>query len=635
MPITPTPFPTSTAAPLPTPYPTLTPNPTGTAMPVPTDPPLPTLTPNPTATVTATAVPVPTDTPLPTLTPNPTATGGPVPTDTPLPTLTPNPTATVTATAMPVPTDTPLPTLAPNPTGTAMPVPTDPPLPTLPPPPTLPPAPTLAPIPVQQFVWGQNTYGGLGIGTTKIAMAATPMGNPGEYAEMQFNNGQGGFLKYDGSLWLAGINNVGQLGNGTLISASSPVQEISESDWLSFSVLVAGVMGVKDDGSLWAWGGLQYVNQPRFLNSKPVQIGTDEDWATVGGGRDAYYAIKKNGSMYSMGKNTYGQLGIGNGASNTATALSPTPIMSGTTDWSNVYGTFGGSAFALKTDGRLYGWGYNGAYQLGDGTTANRFAPVHIGSGITFTDISVGNSVGLASDGSIYGWGGFSNGSMDNGVVNGRYSLPTQISSGNHYDFLSTSYLATDVIQSGTLYTVGSWSYGELATSGLIASGYSLRTSFAPVPGSYSWVGLADVGEASLCGGFAVLPTATPSPTNNPAPSPTPPVFLMIPFNFNFFTETSYPCFMGFTFGNSEVTNDILKIQYVSNETKLTVYSMEISNSSEYTVYVNLGNDTYALAPFTQGNYELPMIFGSVLSIYCEGNVTIPIGLVTGSFLSL
>lgn len=586
MPITPTPFPTSTAAPLPTPYPTLEPNPTGTAM------------------------PVPTDTPLPTLTPNPTTTGGPVP------------------------TDTPLPTLAPNPTGTAMPVPTDTPLPTLPPPPTLPPAPTLAPIPVQQFVWGRNDVGQLGLGNTSTAFAATPMGNPGEYAYMQVNNNQGGFLKYDGSLWLAGINNLGQLGNGTRVNASSPVQEMTESDWVSFSIApYGGVMGVKDDGSLWGWGSMQYVNVPNFLASKPVQIGTTEDWATVGCGRDAYYAIKQDGSMYAMGTNAVGQLGTG--AASTVKAVSPTPIMSGTTDWSKVYGSVQ-CGFALKTDGSLYGWGLNTGYQLGDGTNVNRSEPVQIGSGITFTDVAplMGNSVGLATDGAIYGWGPFSNGAQDNGVVNGRYSVPTQISSGNYYDFLATSNLATDVVQSGVLYTAGNWGWGELATSGLVASGYPLRTSFGAVPESYSWIGLAN-GGGNCCGGFAVLPTATPSPTDYPMPSPTPPVFLMIPFNFNFATETLYPSVMGFTFGNTEVTNDMLKLQYVSNETELTTYTLEISNSSEHTVYVTFGNDTYALAPFTQGDYELPMIFGSIVSVYCEGNVTIPAGLITGSVVSL
>ena len=37
----------------------------------------------------------------------------------------------------------------------------------------------------------------------------------------------------------------------------------------------------------------------------------------------------------------------------------------------------------LKTDGTLWGWGYNGYGQLGDSTTENRPAPVQIMSGVS------------------------------------------------------------------------------------------------------------------------------------------------------------------------------------------------------------------------------------------------------------
>ena len=582
--ITPTPFPTSTAAPLPTPYPTLAPNPTGTAM------------------------PVPTDTPLPTLTPNPTATGGPVP------------------------TDTPLPTLAPNPTGTAMPVPTDTPLPTLPPPPTLPPAPTLAPIPIQQYVWGGNLQGQLGVGNINGVLLPKPLGLPGEYAEMQFSSENGAFLKYDGSLWLTGSNFNGQLGQGVrgYISGScnlngnfppkgscSPVQEITTSDWINYSLGDQGILAVKDDGSLWGWGQVNMT----LLDSKPNQIGNSEDFASVATGQDAYYAIKNDGSMYSFGRNTVGQLGISASGSVSFYGLSGmASISSGSTDWSKVFAT-GQSAYAIKTDGSLYAWGRNNNYQLGDGTNQNRSEPTHIGSGTTWTDLVCGSKA-MATDGTVYGWGYNVNGSFGNGLASGIFSMPIQIGSGS-YTTLGATGMATDLIKSGTLYTAGYGGWGENAISGSY-----ILTSFTPVSVPFSWVGLAANGGGTSMGGFGVLPTATPSPTVNPQPTPVPAEYLIVKYNANFIASDLGPIAVGFDFSNDSAIGMPVEIQFVSAYPGTVYYQLSVLNSSFTTVYVNFGNDYRELGPTTSNTYEFPLVFGETVTVWTQQVLDIPPGVI-------
>lgn len=578
MPITPTPFPTTTAAPTPTPFPTLTQMPTGTAM------------------------PVPTDTPMPTLTPFPTATGGPVPTDTPLPTLTPNP------------------------TGTAMPVPTDTPLPTLPPPPTLPPAPTLAPIPIQQYVWGRNLEGQLGLGNKNQKNVPVPLGLPGDYAEMQFSSANGAFLKYDGSLWLTGSNFNGQLGQGVrgYISGScdlggnrpdnntgtcSPVQEITTSDWINYSLFDQGVLAVKDDGSLWGWGALQMT----LFQSKPTQIGTTEDFASCAAGPNAYYAIKNDGSMYSFGRNTVGQLGIAASGSVTYWGLSGmASVSSGSTDWSQV---FAGNqcAYAIKNDGSLYGWGQNNYYQLGDGTTDNRSEPVVIGSGITWTDVAVKNAgaIGLASDGTVWGWGSTGYGSLNNGLNSGYLTVPTQIGSGQTFEYIGASQMAIDTVTNGSLLTAGYGGWGENAISGTQSV-----TTLTPVSVPYAWGGLANGGGNSM-GGFGVLPTATPSPTLNPQPTPVPSEYLIVKYNSNFTAYDLGPIEVGFDFRNDQVDDGTpVKIQFLSAYPAVVNYKLFIQNSSYTTVYVNFGNDYREMGPLTNMTFEFPLVFGEVVSVW-------------------
>ena len=69
------------------------------------------------------------------------------------------------------------------------------------------------------------------------------------------------------------------------------------------SVGFAHTVMIKEDGTLWAWGG-EYGNSP-------TQIGTDSDWAYVSAGMGHTVAIKKDGTLWAWGCNISGELGDG------------------------------------------------------------------------------------------------------------------------------------------------------------------------------------------------------------------------------------------------------------------------------------------------------------------------------------
>jgi alpha-tubulin suppressor-like RCC1 family protein len=81
--------------------------------------------------------------------------------------------------------------------------------------------------------------------------------------------------------------------------------------------------------------------------------------------------IKSDGSLWGMGRNDFGQLGIGT----TNNQLSPVMIVP-----NNVVAVAAGEAQSLfiKTDGSLWAMGNNTIGQLGDGTYTNRLSPVQV-----------------------------------------------------------------------------------------------------------------------------------------------------------------------------------------------------------------------------------------------------------------
>ena len=67
----------------------------------------------------------------------------------------------------------------------------------------------------------------------------------------------------------------------------------------------------------------------------------------------------------------------------------------------------GDHSLALKSDGTVWAWGWNGYGQLGDGSTTNRLTPVPV-SGLTGVVAIAGgdyHSLALKSDGTVWAWG--------------------------------------------------------------------------------------------------------------------------------------------------------------------------------------------------------------------------------------
>ena len=262
-------------------------------------------------------------------------------------------------------------------------------------------------------------------------------------------------------LYSWGSNYLYQLGDGTTINKSSPVQ-IGSRSWIAIAKGSSHSLGISNDGKLFAWGanneGQLGDNDPLpYPEQSPSQIGSS-NWSAISAGLDVSFAIRSDGKLFAWGKAINGQLGDG------TTINKSSPVQIGSSSWIAV--SAGAShAVGLRSGGTLFTWGANGFGQLGDGTTIPRLSPVQIGSS-SWTIISAGayHTLGTLSNNDLYLWGRNNVGQLgDSTTVN--KSSPVQISSSSWTALSAGRYYTLALKSNGTLFAWGSNNYGQLGDS--------------------------------------------------------------------------------------------------------------------------------------------------------------------------
>jgi len=246
--------------------------------------------------------------------------------------------------------------------------------------------------------WGANYYGQLGNGAT--TQRAIPVQVKDEAGTGRLSNvtqiSAGGFhtcaLLGDHTVECWGDNHLGQLGNGTTVGSSMPLQVKD----------AAGTGTLSNVTQISAAGHEAGFHTCALLSDRTVECWGFNAEGQLGNGVQLYLATTDNSTPVQVNNAT------GTGALSNVTQISP-----------------GGShTCALLSDNTVECWGYDLSGQLGNGTATGSSTPVQVkdaaGTGTlsNVTLISAGGShtCAVLSDNTVECWGYNEQGQLGNGV---------------------------------------------------------------------------------------------------------------------------------------------------------------------------------------------------------------------------
>ena len=321
------------------------------------------------------------------------------------------------------------------------------------------------------WAWGTNDYGQYGNGSAS-GSSLTPIQEDSSSTTWQsisagLNHTVA--IKSDNTLWSWGENSDGQLGDGTTTGSSIPVQEITGSTlWSSVSTHYNHTAAIRTDGTLWLWGKNDYgqladADGSEDDSSIPTQeASASTNWESVSTG--AYHTVAiKDGEIWSWGRNNDGQIGDGTDG----IAVTATQESTNSTNWAKV-SAGGNTTAAINDDGEIWSWGAGDDGQLGDNSFVDSsLNPVQENSrSINWDNLSVArnHTIAINTDGELWSWGDNDNGQLGNNDT-ADSSVPVQENSAST-DWASIASLVSGsslaIKTDGTLWGWGSNSDGEL-----------------------------------------------------------------------------------------------------------------------------------------------------------------------------
>lgn len=393
---------------------------------------------------------------------------------------------------------------------------------------------------------GANTSGYLGDGTTTTRSTWTQIGQANDWAMVSAASSHTLAVKQNGTLWAWGANGSSQLGDGTTTTRLSPVQVGVAEDWVA---AYAGAnlfsLAQKRSGALWGWGantGGQLGDTTATNRTTPVLAANGiTDWKYLAVGSNHGLGIRSNGTLWAWGTNSNNQLGDG------TTSQRNTPVQIGSaTNWKSVAASNFFSA-ATRTDGTFWTWGANTLGYLANGSVATRSSPTQVGGGTCWDLVyplqAASQTLVTTTDGTLWaaGWNNFG----QTGLAERTQLVPAAAVPSQSLP-QTVSFTTSTTAPPGTMLSLGATSSSGLPVrylvkgaaaltgSNLTITGPGLVSVIAYHPGDSYWqpsdlrhayINLTAPAAATLAATNVTATTATLNATLNPNGATTTAVF--------------------------------------------------------------------------------------------------------------
>ena len=300
------------------------------------------------------------------------------------------------------------------------------------------------------LTWGVNSHGQLGDNTYNSSYQAIDITSNFDFHEDETITSINAYyynmlVTSEGRVFTWGKNDAGQLGNGTNLSSSLPIDitqqfDLSETDKIIFaSGGYWSSAAISLEGRVFTWGmnnHYQLANGSTTASLIPMEITDHFDidesdkiiGITIGGCHGV--AFSESGRVFTWG--TYSYL-IGDGTtSNKSTPYEITNNFNFESGDSPIYVLARWDSITLLTkNGQIYGWGKNSLGMVGNGETIPPYYPVNITDGILSsetdkiiqTHLSGGTVAALSKNGIVSTWGNNPDGQLGNGTFNNTLEI--------------------------------------------------------------------------------------------------------------------------------------------------------------------------------------------------------------------
>uniref|UniRef100_A0A0P5J2E5 E3 ubiquitin-protein ligase HERC3 n=1 Tax=Daphnia magna TaxID=35525 RepID=A0A0P5J2E5_9CRUS len=266
------------------------------------------------------------------------------------------------------------------------------------------------------YCWGSMKHGELGLGGLEEEIITQPRISPFALADKIVQVGCGDnhtvLVMEDGKLYSFGSNDFGQLGHGRSRTRAELVDGLEAHNITQVACGAQHTLAQNEWGEIFAWGsnssgqlGLN-VEESIMPTPKMVKSLATKQVVQIACGRSHSMALTNVGEIYCWGSNSHGQLGLG---SSGTPELKPCLVkfLHGIPISHIACGA--DFSFAVSPSGAVFGWGKNSFGQLGLGDSVDRPQPTQLKSlrfqRVTYIRCGMDHTAALTRDGGVFTFG--------------------------------------------------------------------------------------------------------------------------------------------------------------------------------------------------------------------------------------